>query len=209
MVKLVKTGTIRAGTTGTSTTIENDGITISQSGSDFGNIIADTPFPSTSGKYVYEITIINETTISPYNIGVSFGITTSNTISASYIVCENYFSQSSVHWYNCFDNQAYDAAGSLITKEGDVVGVGWDLKNGKISFFINGKLVLYTDIGYFGKFAGATAIYPMVTFPSPYISTITAKVNFGQQKYTYSYEGFMNLYDHKIGGKEQSKLKLY
>lgn len=72
MVKLVKTGTIRAGTTGTSTTIENDGITISQSGSDSAAIIADTPFPNTSGKYVYEITIINETTISPYNIGASF-----------------------------------------------------------------------------------------------------------------------------------------
>ena len=197
MVKLVKTGHYRLGTAGAGTTIENDGITISQSGSDFGNIIADTPFPSTYGKYVYEITIINETAISPYNIGVSFGITTSNTMSPNYVVCENYFSQSSIHWYNCFDNQQYDTTGSLITKEGDVVGVGWDLKNGKISFFINGKLVLYTDIGYFGKFADATAIYPMVGFVGVYLSN------------TYSYDGFMNLYDYKIGKNEISKLKLY
>lgn len=207
MVKLVKTGTIRAGTTGSNTTIENDGITVSQSGSDSASIIADTPFPSTSGKYVYEITIINETTISPYNIGASFGITTSNTLSTNYIVCENHFSQSTVHWYNCFDNQEYDPTGSLIIKEGDVVGVGWDLKNGKISFFINGKLVLYTDIGYFGKFAGAAAIYPMVYFYGDYVSEVTAKVNFGQQKYTYSYDGFTNLYDCNIG--KNFKLKLY
>ena len=209
MVKLVKPGHYRLGTAGAGTTIENDGITISQSGSDFGNIIADTPFPSTSGKYVYVITIINETTISPFNIGASFGITTSNTISPNYVVCENYFSQSSIHWYNCFDNQQYDAAGSLITKEGDVVGVGWDLKNGKVSFFINGKPVLYTDIGYLGKFAGATEIYPMVVFAGVYLSNATAKVNFGQQKYVYSYDGFMNLYDHNIGKNEISKLKLY
>lgn len=120
-------------------------------------------------------------------------------MSTSYIACENYFSQSSIYWYNCFDAQEYDSTGSLITEEGDVVGVGWDLKNGKISFFINGKLVLYTNIGYFGKFAGAAAIYPMVVFYGGYVSEVTAKVNFGQQKYEYSYDGFMNLYDCNIG----------
>lgn len=208
MVKLVKTGHARSNTTGTSTTIENDGITISQSGSDWGNIIGDTPFPSTSGKYVYEITIINETTTSSsYNIGASFGITTSNTLSPNFIVCENSYGQSSIHWYNAFDDQSYNATESLIIKEGDTVGVGWDLKNGKISFFVNGKFILRTNIGYFDKFAGSAAIYPMVYFCPLFFSDVTAKVNFGQQKYAYSYDGFMNLYDYKIG--ENFKLKLY
>lgn len=203
MIKLVKIGK------GTNTTIENDGITVSQSGSsDTASITADTPFSSTSGKYVYEITIINETTNSSYNIGAAFCIATNKTLS-KFITCENYLDQSRLFWQNSFDNQSCFATGSLIIKEGDAVGVGWDLKNGKISFFINGKLVLYTDICYFDKLAGATAIYPMVYFYGVYVSEVTAKVNFGQQKYAYSYDGFMNLYDCNIGKNELSKLKLY
>ena len=58
--------------TGVGTTIENGGITVSQSDANWSCITADTPFPSTDGKYVYEITIINETNNSSYNIGACF-----------------------------------------------------------------------------------------------------------------------------------------
>ncbi len=213
MVKLVKTSCKRAaGTTGAGTTIGNDGITVSQYGSDFGLITANTPFPSISGKYVYEITIIYEdiTSYSDNNIGAAFCIATSNTMDTNYIVCESYKNRSSLYWSGAFDEvQTCTTTGGLIIKEGDTVGVGWDLKNGKVSFFINGKLALYTDICYFDKLADVATIYPMIYFYPANISSVTAKVNFGQQKYVYSYDGFMNLYDCNIGKNEISKLKLY
>lgn len=205
MVKLVKIGE-EAGIIGTSTTIENDGITVSQSGSDYARIAADTPFPSTSGKYVCEVTIINETPAPSNNIGVTFGIIDSALNPTKAVVCENYESQSSLFWYASQSQYGF-TTGGFTTKEGDVVGAGWDLKNGKISFFVNGKLVFHTDIRYFDNLTGAAAIYPQAYFHSYHVSSVKAKINFGQQKYAYSYEGFMNLYDYKIGG--NFKLKLY
>ena len=68
-MKLIKT-TI-SGYQGTSTNIDKDGITVTQSGSDWAYIQSDTPFYKRDGKYAYEVTLIS---ITNKTCGCCFGL---------------------------------------------------------------------------------------------------------------------------------------
>ena len=199
-MKLIKT-TI-SGYQGTSTNIDKDGITVTQSGSDLAYIQSDTPFYRRDGKYAYEVTLIS---IDNKTYGASFCI---NYKYPDYVVWEGLDSSRTFTGYNKRGTEFVE--GGVTFNNGDVVGLCWDLANTTLEVFINGvinkKYDLKAILPYldFSNVSDWPRLYPMVYFY--YDSNATAKVNFGQEPHKYTYDGYIDPYYETISN---SSLKQY
>lgn len=194
-MKLIKT-TI-SGYQGTSTNIDKDGITVTQSGSDWAYIQSDTPFYRRDGKYAYEVTLIS-TTNTTY--GASFAIA-NNKKYPKVVVWEGGRDSSRTFWFNnIYKSDGVFVNGGVTFNNGDVFGLCWDLANNTLEVFINGiinkKFDIKTIFPYleFSNTSNWPRLYPVVYFYSYYVSDATAKVNFGQEPHKYTYDGYIDPY---------------
>ncbi len=196
-MKLIKTTV--SGNQGTSTTIDKDGITITQSGSDWAYIQSDTPFYRRDGKYAYEVTIVNEVPTSPFSINISCSIINGKNMKVIVYEpkgTENGYSfiYQNIHSPATVYNITYDTI-----QNGDTIAIGWDFKNSTIEFFINGdskrKYSLKNTIGLdFQNKTDFPKLYPAIYFYPSYSTSAEAKVNFGQKPHKYTYDGYIDPY---------------
>lgn len=189
-MKLIKTTAPNCN--GTSTIIDKDGITITQSGSDFAYIQSDTPYRRRDGKYAYEVTLIS---IDNKTYGASFCISYKY---PDYAVWEGDDSSKTFMGYNKRGTEF--VKGGVTFNNGDVVGLCWDLANTTLEVFINGvinkKYDLKAILPYldFSNVSDWPRLYPMVYFNPSEVSNVTAKVNFGQEPHKYTYDGYIDPY---------------
>jgi len=194
-VKLIKT--TAPNYNGTSTIIDKDGITITQSGSDEAFIQSDTPYRRRDGKYAYEVTLIS---ITNKTYGASFGITYKY---PDYVIWQAFDSSRTYTGYNKRKTEFVE--GGVTFNNGDVVGLCWDLANTTLEVFINGvinkkydlKAILFPYLD-FSNVSDWPRLYPMVYFNSIDEPNVTAKVNFGQKPHKYTYDGYIDPYYETI-----------
>ena len=204
-MKLIKTTV--SGNQGTSTTIDKDGIIITQSGSDWAYIQSDTPFYRRDGKYAYEVTLVR---ITNTTYGASFCIANNNKYPK--VVAWEGWDSSRTHWYNSYNEGTIFLDGGITFNNGDVVGLCWDFANSTLEVFINGvfnrKFDIKTVFPYleFSNVSNWPRLYPALYFYSSYVSNVTAKVNFGQEPHKYTYDGYIDPYYETI---PDSSLKQY
>ena len=193
-MELIKT--TLSGNKGTSTIIDKDGITITQSGSDWAFIQSNAPVYRRTGKYAYEVTLVS---ITNTTYGASF------CLGYKYpeIVCLEGWDSSKTHLYYGQGGEAYPGGG-ITFNNGDVVGLCWDLANTTLEVFINGLINKKYDLKAifpyldFSNVSDWPRLYPMVYFHSNYVSDVTAKVNFGQEPHKYTYDGYIDPYYETI-----------
>lgn len=200
-MKLIKTTVPES--QGTSTIIDKDGITVSQSGSDWAYIQSDTPFYRRDGKYAYEVTLIS---ITNKTYGASFAIANNNKY-PKVVAWEGGQNSSETLWFeNIYKNDGVGVLinGGITFNNGDVVGVCWDFANNTLEVFINGvfnkKFGIKTIFPYldFSNVSNWPKLYPAVYFYKGYVSDVTAKVNFGQEPHKYTYDGYIDPYYETI-----------
>ena len=205
-MKLIKT--TAPGSQGTSTIIDKDGITITQSGSDEAYIQSDTPFYKRDGKYAYEVTLIS---ITNKTYGGSFGLIYKYPDS---VMVQGCASSKIFLGYNGRKTESLD--GGITFNNGDVVGLCWDLANTTLEIFINGainkKIDLKAVLSPYLDFSNASdwpKLYPVVYFNPIDVSNATAKVNFGQEPHKYTYDGYIDPYYEIIPDSGLNSLKQY
>lgn len=189
-MKLIKT--TAPNYNGTSTIIDKDGITITQSGSDEAFIQSDTPYRRRDGKYAYEVTLIS---ITNKTYGGMFGLIYKYPDFAAVLGYD------SSKIYLCYNKRKLEPLdGGFTFNNGDVVGLCWDLANTTLEVFINGvinkKYDLKATLPYldFSNVSDWPKLYPMVYFSSIDEPNVTAKVNFGQEPHKYTYDGYIDPY---------------
>lgn len=193
---------------GTSTIIDKDGITITQSGSDSAFIQSDTPFIRRDGKYAYEVTLMS---ITNKTYGGSFGLIYKY---PDLVTVQGFNSSKIFLGYNQRKTEFLD--GGITFNNGDVVGLCWDLANTTLEVFINGainkKIDLKAVLSSYLDFSNASdwpKLYPIVYFNPIEEPNVTAKVNFGQEPHKYTYDGYTDPYYETVPDSGLNSLKQY
>lgn len=195
---------------GTSVTIQNDGITVTQS-TDCSVITSDTPIRNRQEKYAYEITLVNVVPKGSYKLPcLSVGIANSKSHPLYWIAYQS-IGDSILGLFTNVDFLGHKNYNQYDAINGDTIGAGWDFKNTTLELFINGisKTKISIKDYYSLDFQNITQfpqLYFASYFYSQFVSSAEAKYNFGQEPHKYTYDGYIDPYYEIIS---DSNLKLY